>query len=308
MSTDPTGGEFGPAPTAAPAAKVTPSTWQGDDRDASGQRRWNDLPGAQGDAVVRWRAKEAARISGRPAPDPAAPAKPDQPAAAKPSDTAPDTVRIGDVSVTSQEMKDFLAARAAKLSGQLQAPASAEEYLLELPNDLVLPPGIEVALDKNDPILGQLRGWAHKYQLPQQALSEALGLYAGKIAGERAIGQAAHLKQVELLGHAGPARVDAIALWLKGELGDQGKVISGERGPDGFVRSGCLWTADICRAFESLMMKQRGGGGGGYRPNGSDNGVSDGKIPGFAKMDFAQQRHAQEQLRHAREAAARGRR
>lgn len=293
-------GELGPAitpATTAPAATpLHPPPVSQHERDLSGQKRWNAPADGDG-AIQRWRDREAARL-GRPAAEPAAPGKPDPAAAAKPADGGADAIKVGDVTVSSQEMKDFLADRAAKLSGTLQAPASADEYLLELPKDLTFPPGIEVALDKNDPVLGKLRGWAHKYQLPQEAVSEVLGLYAGKIAGERAIGQAAHLAEVEKLGPSGPGRVDAIALWLKSQLGDSGKVLSGVRGPDGFVQNGVLWTADICKAFEALMNKQRSQGAAGYTGNGRDNSnPNDGKIPGFENMSFAQRRHAQEQIR-----------
>jgi hypothetical protein len=64
----------------------------------------------------------------------------------------------------------------------------------------------------------------------------------------------------------------------------------------GNVRSGVLWTADIISAFEALQRRWVSQGASGYTGNGRDNGAGNGKIPGFDKMSFEQQRHAQEQI------------
>jgi hypothetical protein len=146
-------------------------------------------------------------------------------------------------------------------------------------------------------LIAQLRGWAHAHQIPQSAFSDLLGVYAGKVAGELALGKLAHEAEVAKLGAAGPGRIDALATYLRGQLGDLGRALTGVRGADGLVRGGVLWTAEIVGAFEALMNKQRTQGAASYTGNGRDNGAQDGKIAGYEKMTFEQRRHAQEQRR-----------
>jgi hypothetical protein len=142
-----------------------------------------------------------------------------------------------------------------------------------------------------------LKTWAHRNQIPQAELSALVDIYGGKISGDLAAGKAAHDYQVGLLGGSGPQRVDAINTWLRGMLGDQGRILSGTRGPNGQVTNGVLWTADIISAFEALQRRVSSQGAASYTGNGRDNGAQDGKIVGYDKMSFEQRRQAQDQRR-----------
>jgi hypothetical protein len=243
---------------------------------------------------AQWDQQQRERHTNNPA---AAPAKPDQ--AAKPAESAADkTLKVGNTTLTESEVQEFLARKAGRESGKLQAPESPDGYKIELPKDFTPPVGVEVAFNEADPAFAELRAWAHAHQIPQSAFSDLLAVYGGKVAGDLAAGKAAHGYQVGLLGRTGPGRVDALATWMKGMLGDQGAVLTGTRGPDGNVRNGVLWTAAVISAFEALQRRFVSQGASGYTGNGRDMGNPDpGKIPNYAGMTFEQRRHAQDQRR-----------
>ena len=123
-------------------------------------------------------------------------------------------------------------------------------------------------------------------------------MYVGHKAGELATGKLAYEAEVAKLGAAGPGRIDALAIWLRGQIGDQARVLTGVRDANGNVRGGTLWSAQVVQAYEALMSKVRGGGGASYTANGRDMGDHNtSKIAGYDKMSFEQRRHAQEQRR-----------
>jgi hypothetical protein len=282
------------ARTSSPQPAARTSTPGQAEKDAAGVPRWNARPDPTGEQA-RWDQQQRERLGH--AADPAAPAKPDQ--AAKPADGAADTThKFGDTTVSESELREFLTNKAARESGRLQAPASADDYAIELPADFKAPLGVEVVINPNDPAVPLLKNWAHKNGLPQAALSDLLGIYGGLRAGELATGKLAYETEIGKLGASGPGRVDALATWMRGQLGDQGRALTGVRGSDGMVRGGVLWTAEIVGAFEALMNKQRSQHGSSYTGNGRDMGGRDeGKIAGYAGMSFEQRRHAQEQRR-----------
>jgi hypothetical protein len=283
-------------PTPQPATR-TSGPGQAE-KDSAGIPRWN-RPADPDGRQARWDAQQRERLGHTTDPAAVQP-KPDQ-AATKPADGASDTThKFGETTISEAELSEFLTNKAARESGKLQAPADPSGYKLELPKDFKPPQGVEVAFNEADPALAQLRGWAHAHQIPQSAFSDLLGIYGGKVAGELALGKMAHDAEVAKLGAAGPGRVDALATWFRGQLGDQGKVLSGVRDAAGNVRGGVLWTHDIVTAFEALMHKSISQGAGSYTASGRDMGGGDSKIPNYANMSFEQRRHAQEQQRRGR--------
>jgi hypothetical protein len=280
------------SPAPQPAARTSPTGQH--ELDRAGAPRWNAPPDPTGERA-RWDASERKRLG---IPDPAAAtAKPGQ--TDKPADGT--THKFGDTTVSEQKLREFLANKGARESGRLQAPETTDGYKVELPASFKAPLGVEVALNEADPAFGQLRAWAHSHAIDQSAFSDLLGVYAGHQASQLAIGKFAYESEVAKLGAAGPGRIDALATWLRGTLGDEGKILSGVRDAKGNVHGGILWTAQIVGALEKMMNNQRSQGAASYSGNNRDMGNHDaGKIPGYDKMDFAQRRHAQEQLRQQR--------
>jgi hypothetical protein len=204
------------ARTSSPAPAARTSGPGQAEKDAAGVPRWN-APADPDGSIARWEAQQRARHGH---PDPAAPAKPDQ---AKP-DRAADTVKIGNTTVTEAELSEFLTNKAARESGRLQAPTSPDGYKIQTSPDFKPPNGVEFSIDENDPSFGLLKSWACRNQIPQSELSALVDIYGGKITADLAAGKAAHEYQVGLLGGSGPGRVDAMARWLKGMIGDQGAI------------------------------------------------------------------------------------
>jgi hypothetical protein len=106
-----------------------------------------------------------------------------------------------------------------------QIPAAPADYRLEFPKDLKLPVGavFEFASLK-DPVKGPLiqgaQAWAHANGLSQGQFSELLGLYASSQAHENIKTHETAKAEAASLGVTGPARVDAIAMFLRGHYGD----------------------------------------------------------------------------------------
>jgi hypothetical protein len=276
----------------APAARTSPPGQA--EIDASGQRRWNAPRGREGDEIAAWEQSQRDRHTNKPA---AQQATPDQ--ASKPGDAAAadKTLKVGNTTVTEAELQEYLASKGARESGRLQAPDSPDGYKIELPASFKPPEGVDVAFDEANPAFGQLRAWAHSNGIPQSAFADLLGIYGGVRAGELSLGKMAHDTEVGKLGAAGSQRIDSLAMWMRGLLGDKGAVLTGSRGPDGQVRNGVLWTKDIVEAFEALQHRFSSQGASGYTGNGRDMGDhNSGKIPGYDKMSFAERRFAQDQI------------
>lgn len=195
-----------------------------------------------------------------------------------------------------EEHDSLLAFKGAEDTKRLTLPKTPDEYKVELTKEFKPPAGVDFAIDDKNPALASLKAWAHKHAIPQSALSEVVDVYAGTVVGSMAAQKAAYAAEVTKLGPAGPARIDALGMWMKGVLGDKAAVLTGTKGADGKSTNGVLWTAGIVEAFEALQQKFTGGGSH-YTGNGRDNGASDGKIPGYAGMSFEQRRQAQEQRR-----------
>jgi hypothetical protein len=272
------------SPAPQPTARVSPESQYEQDMRGVGWKASQRTP-----EQARWNAQQRERITG----EPAAPPQADQ--TTKPA--AETMHKFGGTSVSETELQEFLQQKGARESGRLQAPDSPDGYKIGTSKEFKPPQGVEFSINENDPSFGLLKTWAHRNGVPQSELSALVDIYAGKQVGDLALGKAAHDAEVAKLGGSGPGRVDALNTWLRGILGDQGRVLAGVRESDGNVRSGVLWTADIISAFEALQHRMQSQGAASYSGHGRDTGADAGKIPGYENMSFAQRRHAQEQLR-----------
>ena len=105
-------------------------------------------------------------------------------------------------------------------SGKSQIPATAAEYKTELPATFKLPQGVAFQFDEASPELGALREWAHGQHFSQQQFSEMLSFHAAAKGREDAAFAAAVQRERDALGAAATVRVDAVAQWIKGTLGE----------------------------------------------------------------------------------------
>lgn len=185
--------------------------------------------------------------------------------------------------------KDFdsLAAfKAAEDSRKLTLPQTPDGYKVETTANFKPPEGVEWKLDADDPAWGVAKSVAHKYGVPQAALSEFADAFAGFMVGDAAKMQNAKNAEIAKLGGAGPARVDAVTQWLTSIGGDK------FAGLANVLKHAPL--ASTVEGVEHLMQQFSSQGGGSYGAGKRDPGVPDGKIPGYDGMTFEQRRHAQE--------------
>ena len=120
-----------------------------------------------------------------------------------------------DIALSETELRDLLSFKSAEDSRKLTAPTKVEDFRLELPSDLKLPPGVDFRLDPAHPAVEPARQFALRNNLSQQQFSEMLGVYAASQANEMVAFNAAKAAEVQKLGDAANARVDAVTGWLK---------------------------------------------------------------------------------------------
>jgi hypothetical protein len=262
-------GEFGPS--AAPRLAPRPSA--------------PENPRARGySPAVEQREAAAARAAGKPAPDTAAPAADPQQA---PAAADGEKYKVGEkYEVTERELADMMQRQAVEDQRRLTMPPSPEAYKAELPADLKLPGGQTYTFNQNDPSLIAARNLAHAKGWSQGDFSEALGIFASHIAGEQAALAERSQQEIAKVGANGPQRVDAVSRWITGMVGEA------DAKP---IRATIVTDAHV-RFYETIMNKLTSQGGASFSQSHRVPPDND-KIPGFENMSFAQQRHAQEQLR-----------
>ena len=136
------------------------------------------------------------------------------------------TVTVGDVTVTEAELKTLMELKAQQDLRAASRPATPEGYRLELPRDMKTPAGAPVfqLASLDDPAKGPgLRAameFAHARGFSQEDFSSMLGVYAASQAREQTMIEAAIRAEREKLGANGTARVDAVAMFLRGRYGD----------------------------------------------------------------------------------------
>ncbi len=162
-------------------------------------------------------------------------------------------------------------------------PKTPEEYELKLPESFQPPVGVDYKLDMANPALGELRAVAHKWGLPNEAVSDLLGIYAGNEVSDRVSMNAVAKAQREELGSAAPQRVDTVTRWIAAEAGNDANPIILSMG-----------TAAHVRFYEKLMQKFATQGAAAFTQSHRSAPEANG-IPGFEKMSFEQRRQAQDQ-------------
>lgn len=122
---------------------------------------------------------------------------------------------------TERDAAFAAAAERAKL-----IPETPDAYKLELPQDFVLPEGVNVTFDDKAPIIGELRAAAHELGIPQAGLSKLLALQTKfQMESEKAFQEQEKTVRAEenkKLGEGADARRTAIkSAWQAAGLTDQ---------------------------------------------------------------------------------------
>lgn len=224
-----------------------------------------------------------------PAAAPAAPAA--APPAADPAAAPPNAEKhkVGAYEISESELAAMMTRQSADDLRKAQVPATPADYKIRL--DAALPAGVEQSLifDRNDPMaaatLDAARQWAHNKGLSQAEFGELLGVYANGKAAEISIINRAAAAEREKLGAMGGQRVDAIAQWVRGEVGDADAKL---------IISGLACAAQVT-FMEKIITRLTNQGSANFDQR-HRAAPDDSTIPGFAKMSFEQQRFAQDQL------------
>jgi hypothetical protein len=185
------------------------------------------------------------------------------------------------IEVSEQELRDLVSFKASEDSRKLTAPQKAEDFRLELPADLKMPQGVDFRIDPNNPAIEPARQFALRNNLSQQQFSEMLGVYAATQASEMVAFNAAKAAEVQKLGDAANARVDAVRTWLKATVpehfNDLARVL--DLAP----------TAATVRGLEALMHKLVTQGGasfnGAHREPTIPGKISDAE---YGKLSYAE--------------------
>jgi hypothetical protein len=270
-----------PAPSqqAAPA-KVIPGTpeWNA----LSQEQRHDQLRGPPNPRAVGYRPDRdqreaaAARAAGEPDPT-AAPA--DAPAANS------QKFKVGKFDVSEDEIAGMLDRQAKDDLRAATVPPTPDAYKAELAPNTKLPGNVEYKFDASDPGLAAAKAWAHSKGLDQSAFSEMLTIYATREAQQNAALAEISRAEIAKAGVNAPQRVDAIGRWIRGEVGDA----------DAKPILATMVTDAHLRFFEKMQQRITSQGAASFSTSHRVPPDGDG-IPGFDKMDFMQQRHAQDQL------------
>lgn len=114
-----------------------------------------------------------------------------------------------------QELTEAQAAYASRVASLPQEPGA---YALALPEDFKMPEGVpedaSFALDDTTEFAGQVRAWAHRHQIPQEAVTELVSYYAGDVISEAQRSVAA---AYEALGPKAEERIEAVHTWLNAQ-------------------------------------------------------------------------------------------
>jgi hypothetical protein len=196
------------------------------------QRRGDDAAGRLDPAkFVQVKDPLTGAITTRPrtaadgAVNPDQPAKPGDPAQPQPATATGDRLKIGDLELTTDQIKGLMERHALEESRKATLPASPDLYELALPGDFQMPEGIDFKWDVNDPVRGPLiqraREFAAANNISQDGFSRMMGLYAASQIYEAQMINRAAAAEVEKLGAMGSLRVDAVKTFLHGHLGSE---------------------------------------------------------------------------------------
>jgi hypothetical protein len=265
----------------APAARVTPGSpeWAAlTTEQRIDQRRGPPNPRAEGHSPKRDQMEAAAaRAAGEP--DPAAAAPGDAPRADA------QKFKVGKFEVSEDEIAGMMDRQALDDLRKATVPPTPNDYRLELSPDAKLPGGVEYKFNASDPSLAALKNWAHAKGFDQSTLSEMLTIYATHEAQHNAALAEVSRAEIAKAGVNAPQRVDAIGQWIRAEVGDA----------DAKPILATMVTDAHLRFFEKMQQRTTSQGAASFSQQHRVAPDGDG-IPGFDKMDFMQQRQAQDQL------------
>jgi hypothetical protein len=197
-------------------------------------------------------------------------------------------IKVGDAEYSEADVHAAIAERAEAASRKATLPSSPEGYEIKLPADFQAPEGVRFEFDAKDPALKRARELAHQHGISSDVFQQMLGVYASTKMGEAI--QQSQLRDTNMrqLGSAGPQRVEAVATWLTARAGADGKTMSD------FLRK--FPSAPIVKTMENLMRVFSNQGGADFSQSHRETQAnSEGKIPGYENMSFAQKRAAQMQ-------------
>jgi len=151
--------------------------------------------------------------------------------------------KYGDVAAQAKAYTDL----ESRFGGFTGAP---ESYTASLPEDLVLPEGVELDFDDQDPIFQAIAPVAAELQMSQEGLDKMLGAYwkatAEQLDQERIQAQDYALEEMKSIPQ-GQQRVDQVNSWAKANLDDESY--------SAFVES--VTDARSLQMFEHLINKSR---------------------------------------------------
>jgi hypothetical protein len=191
--------------------------------------------------------------------------------AAKPADAPADgadgdkLIKIGDTELTQKQWLDAITSKAEADSRTALIPKAPGEYRLEFPKEMKLPVGVTFELASlKDPIKGPLiqnaQAWAHANKLSQGQFSDLLALYATSQAHENITTHERAKAEAASLGVTAPARMDAIAMFLRGHYGDTAAK----------PMLMTLSTRHQVEIWEDVIRKITNGGGGSFSQRGRE--------------------------------------
>lgn len=169
--------------------------------------------------------------------------------------------------------------KAAEDSRKLTLPASPDAYQVALPEGFTPPVGVAYEFDTKNPALASAQQWAHANGLSQQQFSDMLALYASNEVASVAKLETLKSEHLKGLGVNGPARIDAVTLWLTSNFGEMAKPAIAS-----------MATTQQVEMFEKIIAKVTGQGGGGFRQTGRE--VDTGKVDDatYNKMSYAEKK------------------
>jgi hypothetical protein len=199
--------------------------------------------------------------------------------------------KLGDLELTSAEIKELSARHAAEKSKELLRPRAPDGYKFDLTPEFKAPQGVEFKLNEADPLVAQYREFAFKHGFDQAQFSEGLDMVATLRLADHQQFAAAKAAELGKLGPAAHGRVSAVTQWLT--------AMGGEKSADAVRVLVQAPTAATVEAFENIMQRFTSQGGASFNRRGTEHGDPNaGKIPGYATMSFEQRRQAQDQERN----------
>ena len=202
---------------------------------------------------------------------PAGSAPPNEPAVAERPSWLPESFWDADAkSIKAEDFGKHLesveAQRAAAEARKALVPESPDKYELGLPDNVVIPEGME--LDLNDPRLPALREYAHKNGWTPDEFKAVVALDVQRaMADKQAVGNA-KAAEIKLLGDNATARLDAVHKFIDARAASPEQARA--------VAAGLMSAASV-EFFESLVSAMSSQGVDAMRAGGNErqNGISD---------------------------------